>query len=199
MKTKIFPERRVLGVSTEFELEGGGKIRIWEDSGRVFFRCERSLSRDGIYKVWICGDRGDMLLGTLVPEGERLVLGRTVWQMELLRCGCWPVRGGRCRLAVPFGARQTDGWYWEEDPARLVDRETARLGEWRRMLARRTDNGVELAAPWHREEPIPLSALFCLAWTENIQGETCLVWKFDQHGKPCLPVTRHCGEESRAR
>lgn len=186
-------------MSMELELEGRGKLRLWEDGGRVFFRCERGLSGEGIYKVWIWGDGGEMLLGTLAPEGDKLVLGRAVWQMELRRCGCWPVRGGRCRLAVPFGTRQPDGWYWEDDPARFVDEETAHLGEWRRMLARRTKEGAELAIPWRREESIPLAALFCLARVEQIRGECCLAWKFDSGGKPCLLPAQEAGDQSRAR
>ena len=186
-------------MSMELKLDGGGKMRVWEDAGRVFFRCERALSREGIYKVWVCGDGGEMLLGTLVPEGERLVLGRAVWQMELRRSGCWPVKGGRCCLTMPFGGHRTDGWYWEENPARFVDKETACLGEWSKMLVRRLDTGTELAFPWRQEKSIPLSGLFCLACTEEIRGEVCLVWKFDTHGRPCLPGARGVREESRAR
>ena len=186
-------------MSMELKLDDGGKLRVWEDGGRVFFRCERALSRDGIYKVWVWGDGGEILLGTMIPEGERLVLGRAIWQMELIRSGCWPVRGGRCRLAAPFAGKTGDGWCWEDDPARFVDAETAALGEWRRMLVRRRDSGTELAVPWRREEPIPLSALFCLAEQEQIRGEVCLVWKFDCRGRPC-PAHRQGGEEeSRAR
>ena len=177
-------------MSMELELDAGGRLRFWEDAGRVFFRCERAADGEGIYKVWIRGDGGEMLLGTLAPEGEKLVLGRAIWQMELRRSGCWPVRGGRCCLAVPFGNRAGDGWYWEEDPSRYVDQETAALGEWQRMLVcKRGKGGVQLAIPWHRDKPIPLSALFCLAWTERIWGELCLVWKFDEQGRPCMPVS----------
>ena len=125
--------------------------------------------------------------------------GRAVWQMELRRSGCWPVRGGCCRLAVPFGARPTDGWYWEENPVRLVDGETAGRGEWRRMLCRRTADTTELAVPWHREQPLPLSALFCLARTGIVRGEVCLIWKFDGQGRPCLPAAGDGEGESRAR
>ena len=159
-------------------------MRIWEENGRVFFRCERAMSGEGIYKVWIRGDSGELLLGTLAPEMGHLVLGRAIWQMELCRSGCWPVRGVRCRVVIPFGTQQTDGWHWEDDPVRYVDKETAFIGEWQRMLVRRIEGGTELAMPWYRDEPIPLSALFCLAYTERIKGELCLVWKFDEQGRP---------------
>ena len=80
-----------------------------------------------------------------------------------------------------------------------MDKETAYLGEWGKMLVRRLDTGKELAIPWRQDRPIPLSGLFCLAYTEEIRGEVCLVWKFDTHGRPCLPGARGVREESRAR
>ena len=186
-------------MSVELELEGGGKLRMWEDAGRVFFRCERTLSSEGIYKVWIGGDRGEMLLGTLIPEGERLVLGRAVWQMELRRCGCWPVRWGCCRLAVPFGNRQSDGWHWEEHPEQYVDCETAQLGEWRRMLVKKQGDALYLAWPVRETETVPLTALICLAQPTCIRGEMRLVWRFDGNGKPCLSAAPQETEKSRAR
>lgn len=186
-------------MSAELELEGGGKLRIWEDSGRVFFRCERPLSRDGLYKVWIRGDGGEMLLGTLVPEGESLVLGRAVWPVELRRCGCWPVRGGRCVMAFPFQNRQGDGWRWEDNPQRFVDEETAKLGQWRRMLLYKGKGELYLACPLRKELPVPLTALICLAKPELIRGELCLLWRFDSRGKPSLPTTQGEEEMSRSR
>lgn len=175
-------------MSMEFELEGGGRLRVWEDAGRVFFRCERPVSREGLYKVWIRGDGGEMLLGTLVPEGGRMVLGRAVWPMELRRCGCWPVRGGRCDLAFRFQSRQGDGWCWEEQPSKLVDEETAKMGDWQRMLCHKGKDELFLACPVRKDRPVPLTSLICLAKPGRIRGEHCLIWRFDGCGKPCVPA-----------
>lgn len=171
----------------EFAMDGGGRLRVWEDAGRVFFRAERKLDREGLYKVWIRGDGGEMLLGTLVPEGEHLALGRTVWPMELRQCGCWPVKGVKCVMAFRFHSSSGDGWRWEDHPERFVDRETARVGEWRRMLVYKGKDELYLACPFRNHTPIPLNTLFCLAKPKTIRGELCLLWRFDSEGKPCLP------------
>ena len=184
-------------MSMEFELEGGGHLRMWEDAGRVFFRCERALNREGLYKVWIRGDGGELLLGTLVPEGDRLMLGRAVWPMELRRCGCWPVRGGRCNMVFRFQNQTGDGWRWEQNPQQFVDAETAHMGEWRAMLCYKGKDELWLACPLQKDRPIPLAALFCLAKPQRIRGDLCLVWRFDGRGRPCQPGTE--GEERAGR
>ena len=173
------------------EMAGGGMIRQWEDGGRVCFRCEAPLRRDGLYKVWLKGEGEEFLLGTLTPEGGSMLLCRAVGREELRRCGCWPVCAARCAMAYPFRQQQIqqhrDGWYWEEAPARLVDDETAKLGRWSRMLCRKTQDHLELACPIKKEEPLPLVHLFCLARTKRIRGELCLVWRFDGEGRPVFP------------
>ena len=180
-------------MSMTLELEGGGRIRFWEEGARVFFRCERELSTDGIYKVWLRGDEGGMLLGALVPEGGMLRLCRTLSVAELRRCGCWPVRGARCVMAYSFGRKNGgDGWYWEEDPGRFVDRETRMLGEWSRMLCRKIPDGTELAYPVRGNTPIQLVHLFCLAQLRQVRGEMCLVWRFSADGTPSFPKKIGC-------
>jgi len=174
-------------MSERVNMEGGGLAYIREDGGRVRFRCEGELRRDGIYKVWVRGDGGELLLGTMVPEGDRLVLERVMGTGELRRCGCWPVRSLRCRLAWAFPGRGQSGWQWEEHPERLVDAETARVGAWERMLLCRSGAGFELAVPLRRQRPLPLTALFCLARWGKIGGELCIIWSFDEGGSPCFP------------
>lgn len=176
------------------DMEGGGRLTLWEEGPRVLFRCERGLSTDGIYKVWIRGDGGEMLLGALVPEGGVLSLCRTLSVMELRRCGCWPVRRARCVMTCQFARRGNGpaGWYWEEEPARFVDGETRALGEWCRMLCRKNQNGTQLACPVGGNPPIPLVHLFCLAQVQQLRGETFLVWQFLPDGTPSFPKKSEC-------
>ena len=169
------------------EGEGGVSLRFREEGGQVSFRCERPLDRDGIYKVWLRGGGGELLLGTLAPEGELLTLTRVLQLGQLYRCGCWPVRGVCCRLAWSFSERQQRGWQWEEHPECLVDAETARVGEWDRMLLCREERGFSLAFPLKQQRPVPLTALICLAKAGKIGGEVCLVWRFDREGRPVFP------------
>lgn len=186
-------------MSTVLEMEGGGRIKMWEEAGKVFFRCERELSRAGLYKVWIGGDGGELLLGTLVPEGGCLRLLRAMWPMELRRSGCWPVRSARCRMTYPFSGGGHDGWRWVERPQEFVDAETAGLGEWCPMLYYKGTDELCLAWPVRRDVPVPLAALFCLARSRFIRGELCLVWRFDAQGRPRIPVREEEEGKSRAR
>ena len=186
-------------MSRTLEMEGGGILRLWEDGGRVFFCAQRELNRDGLYKVWLRGDGGEMLLGTMAPEGGLLTLRRTLSPMQLQQCGCRPVRGARCRMVYSFGGEQSDGWRWEEHPEHLVDAETARVGEWCRMLYFKCIDGIYLAWPVRRDCPVPLTALICLASVEKIRGETCLVWAFDREGVPRFVPSGNSPWESRSR
>lgn len=181
-------------MAQELELAGGGRIRQWEDGGRVHFRCEIPTRRDGLYKVWLRGDGGEMLLGTPTPEGESMCLCRTVSREELRRCGCWPVRSARCVMAYPFRQQRQpdDGWYWEQDPARFVDRETRELGVWRRMLCRKGEGYVELACCAVGAVPMPLVHLFCLADVRQLRGEKYMVWRFSSDGTPSFPEKIEC-------
>ncbi len=174
-------------MSMVMELSGGGQMKLWEDGGRIFFSCRCPLYRDGLYKVWVQGDGGEMILGTLTPGDGALLLSRAITVGELRRCGCWPVRSARCGMVYPFRKQTQDEWCWEERPQRLVDDETRELGEWSRMLSRRQGEWLELAWPVGRNGPIPLAHLFCLACVRRIRGEPCLVWRFDAEGRPCLP------------
>lgn len=177
-------------MSERMEMSGGGNFCFWEENGRVFFRCEREADCSGLYKVWVCGAGGEFLLGTLVPDGDTLVLNRAVWLVELRRAGCWPVRGANCRLAYSFPKpQQQTQWYWEEHPQHLVDTETARVGEWGRMLVCREGDELRLAFPLKLSRALPLSALICLASPGNIAGDLCLIWRFDRQGRPLLPRT----------
>ena len=141
---------------------------------------------DGIYKVWIRGEGEEVLLGTLVPERGRLLLCRTISLAELQKRACWPVRGARCAMTYSFSRdnRGSDGWGWTQSPQNLTDAETKSLGQWRPMLSRRGEGFAELAVPLRKNDPLPLSHLFCLAEPRCIRGELHLVWRFDENGHP---------------
>ena len=167
------------------ELEGGGNLQVWEEGERVFLRCERPLDRSGLFKVWVRGDGGEQLLGTLAPEGERLLLCRTLLRREMQWEGCWPVRGGCCNMVYTFP--EVENWYWEADPRRLVAPEVVRAGEWRGMLCSKGKNGIQLAIPFQCGAAIPLTGLICLAQFRKVRGKECLVWYFNEKGQPVLP------------
>ena len=51
-----------------------GQLRAERQGLRTVFRADCPAWDAGIRKVWLRGDRGNLLLGTLVPEGDRLRL-----------------------------------------------------------------------------------------------------------------------------
>lgn len=175
-------------------LDGGGTLQIREEGERVLLRCEYPMERSGLFKVWIRGEGGERLLGTLVPEGDCLRLCRTFWRGELRREGCWPIISGRCRMVYAFP--EGEAWYWEADPGKLVSPEVAQSVEWQGMLCCRKKAGVELALPYQSGMEIPLSALVCLARLRTVQGRNCLVWCFNERGEPVFSLEgagkEHC-------
>ena len=175
----------------QFQMEGGGTLILEEEGPRVRLEAVRPEDRRGLYKAWALGPGGSALLGTLVPEGDRLRLARTVSRQSLARAGCWPVTGGRALLVYPFPARgERPGWRPEPSPERLCadplvqESLRGRPG----FCAGRRGEAALLSAPLRPREPFPLPLLFCLARVELREGRPWLVWEFGPDGLPRLPA-----------
>ena len=167
-------------------LEEGGSMQMSVGDTAIDFVCLYPIRRDGIYKVWMRGDGGELLLGTLIPEGERLALRRRISSDTLRRCGCFPVRGAYRVCTQSFGMRSAPGWYREACPQQFVDAGTRQLGVWRPMLCRKGEGWTELA--WRMDGgELPMSHLFCLARPVRIGEELYLVWRFRGDGMPIFP------------
>ena len=171
------------------EMRGGGTLTLRQDGPRVCLEAERSADGRGLYKAWLHGDRGGkFLLGTLAPEGGRLVLRRTLSLGELERAGCWPQFWAEAPLAFSFqpSGPSRGGWYCEQHPERLLADPVLRAQVQGPMLCLREGAGFSLSAPFRPDRPFPLSALFCLARTERREGRLYLVWPFDREGRPIV-------------
>ena len=82
--------------------EKEGKVLLnWDDEG-VTVRAELPARRDGLCKLWLRGEKGQLLLGTLIPEGGRLLLRRRLPRRETERAGVWPPAGVSAALVWPF-------------------------------------------------------------------------------------------------
>ncbi|MCI8869739.1 MAG: hypothetical protein HFF39_04205 [Lawsonibacter sp.] len=172
-----------------FELEGGGQLEVREEGARLRLSVRRRLDGAGLYKAWLRGERGEYLLGTLVPQGQFLCLERTVSRDTLSQAGCWPVAGGRTALAFSFGEEgepPSPDWRWEHRPAlRIRDPVLAEAAAaWGSMLLREGNGGFQLAAPLDIHRPFPLTPLFCLARPLRVDGQTHVVFTFNQEGEP---------------
>lgn len=173
-------------------MEGGGTLSLEEEGLRVHLRAVCPDDGRGLYKVWVRGRGGSLLLGTLTPENGRLALSRTLSRSTLGQAGCWPVTGGNTVLVFPFTEQSEEGepWRTEPDPARLCRDPLLRA-----LLRGRTGffSGQEgearlLAAPFSDQKEFPLPVLFCLAQVEERAGRRWLVWRFDRAGNPVVPA-----------
>lgn len=182
----------------EIQLRGGGQLTLWEE-GQLVQLVQLQASRPddgrGLYKVWIRGMGGRLLLGTLVPEGECLRLRRRVSRIQLERSGCWPVTGGESVLAFSFDHAQ---WCKEAHPERLVrDVVLCRVLNGQTLLLRRREGGFCLAAPFDQSRPFPLNPLFCLSEIRRVEGGLHAVFYFDREGVPIAPHNENdSGENS---
>lgn len=168
-------------------LAGGGQLYIQDEGGLVCFEATRPDDRRGLYKVWLSGEGGRLLLGTLVPEGGRLYLCRRMTKAALERGGCWPVTAGECLLAFSFEKKSGD-WTQENHPERLFrDESLRRMVVGRSMLLRREKEGFTLGARFDPQRSFPIPALFCLARVERVQGQVCALFSFDREGNPLVP------------
>ena len=165
----------------EFDLDGGGRLDIKEEGG--FVRCEATRPNDGrgIYKVWLTGNMGELLLGTLVPEQGELRLCRRVSRDSLERAGCWPIAGGRCVLAFSF---QRGDWVRESAERRLADPVLRQSARGLSALVLGEKDGFRLALPFDSTRPFCLTPAFCFARVERVEGRLCAVFSFDGQGRP---------------
>ncbi|MCI8422560.1 MAG: hypothetical protein HFF50_03360 [Lawsonibacter sp.] len=171
------------------EMAGGGRLLLRQEGPRVRAEAVRPADGQGLYKAWLLGrDGARYLLGTLAPEGNRLVLRRSLSLGELERAGCWPPEGAEAPLAFPF--QTWERWHCERSPERLVRDPLLRPHLRQPLLCRRGQEGFCLAAPFRPECPVPLVPLFCLARVERLEGRPHLVWRFDREGRPLLPTVK---------
>lgn len=82
------------------EMPGTLRLR-WEDLWATA-SAGLSLREAGICKLWLVGERGRLLLGTLAPEGEALTLKRRFSVGEAKRAGAWPPVGVESMLLWDF-------------------------------------------------------------------------------------------------
>lgn len=151
----------------------------------------QAISRAGeraLYKAWLSGEKGKVLLGTLIPEGGALRLRRSVEVAWLERQGAWPPKTAEILEAYSLPPQTPpQGWTRQEEPWRLLDGELRECGrELRWAFLRQDMDGFFLALPWEKQKPFPLSSLFCLASLEKIEEKWYILFRFSRQGKPEL-------------
>lgn len=154
---------------------------VWERDGRAEIEVSREKDDRGPYRVWAIGPGGRCLLGTLTPQGERLILRKTLRRAALEQTGCWPVREVECRLSSPVEwGPVPEGLCWADELLRQTVR-SARGGIYQKL-----PRGFALAYPLDCRCPFPLPPLFCFARTKCLAGRLWWIFSFDEKGSPCF-------------
>lgn len=169
---------------------GGGTLSVREEGLRAVMWAERPNDGRGLYKAYLRGPGGRVLLGTMAPEGGVLRVRRSLSLDELRRRGAWPPQGGGAELSFSFAGPDTPpGWRWAE-PSGFPFRETellrtaVRLG---RVLYREEQEGFALAYPFSTGAPFPFTELFCFARIVAMLGGAYACFRFWASGDPRLP------------
>lgn len=173
----------------------GGWLTCRQTGDRAELTMELPGDSRGLYRGYALGPGGLVELGTLLPEGGRLRLGRSFPVAELQRRGCWPVTGGRVQMTYAFsGARPQSlpgGWRRVERPETLFPEDETLARAARQaggcIRCRRETGEFLLAWPWDPGHPFPLAPLFCLARVKNLGGRAYVVFLFDEGGTPVVP------------
>ena len=165
-----------------------------------------------LLRAWLEGERGELPLGVLAPEGDVFTVCRRLSRRgtrELGRLKCCRVR----RLdeqpekkpkekpekreppsAAPAERREETpsappGWERAARPERLTA--SAFFAHMLRplsgVLTRREGGGRLIAAPYDPAEPFPLPPLFCFARIWDAGSGRYAVFAFDERGAPVMP------------
>ena len=151
-----------------------GELTLEPEPLYTWFTARCRLPGEGLWCAWAVGDRGELRLGVLEPQGDRAVIRRrfsrtmTAPVGKLLRGEVRPAGGGgeweaapqpETLFRTPWLCRQLRG---------VSGALTAKAGE-KRLLA----------LPYDPAEPFPLPPLFCLARIRTIRGKLYVVYAFD--------------------
>ena len=160
-----------------------GEAIMKEDGVRVEICTQIDDPGDGLYRAILEGERGQLSLGVMEPENGRLTLRRRPEWCEVERLGM--VRCVRVGCAFAFGQKKV--WNETNEPSSLLRSEflRSRLSS-QRAWWRRGNDGFTLALPLRSDAPFPLETLFCFACVERVEGELCVVYRFDADENPVV-------------
>lgn len=158
-----------------------GELTAEREGLYTWFSARCPLPGEGLWCAWAVGDRGELRLGVLEPEGNqgfirRRFSGRLTAPLgRLLR--------GEVR---PAGAKQPETWEPVPDPDRLFRAPwlRRRLKGVQGALVRRAGGTRYLALPYDPAKPFPLTTLFCFARLRTVGDAACVVYAFDEQDRP---------------
>nr|WP_325218421.1 hypothetical protein [uncultured Oscillibacter sp.] len=164
-------------------LEGkpAGELMTEREGLYTWFSARCPLPEAGLWCAWAVGDRGELRLGVLEPEGSggtirRRFSGRLTAPLgRLLR--------GEVR---PAGAKEPEVWEPAPAPEQLFRAPwlRQRLSGVQGARVRQAGETRYLALPYDRAKPFPLTTLFCFARLRNLGEGAYVVYAFDKQDRP---------------
>ena len=148
-------------------------------------RCPLPAEEGALWCAWAVGDRGELRLGVLEPQGEGG--GPGMIRRRFSRQMTAPLGRVLRGEARPAGQREPERWENAAAPERLFRAAwlRQRLRGVQPGLTRKTGDGVrELALPYDAKKPFPLTALFCFARVRSIGEGRWAVFRFDSEEHP---------------
>lgn len=167
------------------ERRGDITLALWGPNGsRTEITAAMDDPGDGLYRAFLLGKQGELLLGVLAPEDGRLCVCRRLYHRDVEPLGLL-VRG-EARRSFRF---EETGLCWRETccPAQLFQDRflIQRLRPIGRGWWRREGGVLLLALPLEQGRPFPLEALFCLGRVQRVEGQLCVVYAF-REGQPVI-------------
>ena len=164
-----------------------GSVVLEREGSRIRVSARLSM-REGLYRAVLVGQQGEQNLGVMAPSGGMLTAARQLYVRDVERLGVL-LRGEARPLRGTQSAVTGNNWCKTERLGELITDEF--LKERFSRLAwgyyRRQGQRLLVALPWERGQRFPVTALFCLATLERIEGCVCVVYCFQQ-GRPQLPT-----------
>ena len=138
------------------------------------------LPEEQLWCGWAIGERGELRLGVLEPEGRGSLLCRRFSGSDTGHLG--RILRGEVR---PIG-QEARVWHSAEAPETLFRAPwlQKRLQNIRGALTCCQGERRLLALPWDKRCPFPLTTLFCLGRLECIGGRYYVVYAFDPEDRP---------------
>ena len=158
-----------------------GEMTVAQEGLYLQFYARAALKGKVIPRIYLKGERGEMLLGVAEPaEGGYLLRRRisagAVEPLGVLQCAQVSVQG-----------EKEDSWrLLGGEEVQLCRRYCHALPSVQTGLFRLCCGVREIAFPCGERMPFPMVGLFCLARIEKIRGREYAVFSFDQKGEPIL-------------
>lgn len=168
-----------------------GILRCWDQEVRTVFSVRCACPRSGMYKIYLSGEGGSILLGTPMPEGSFLTLTRTLTHQVLQQAGVLPpLRGELTPVSSGGPVLIPAGWRTPapEELDRLEPMLRQTFQEMTVLWTRDLPDGFALAVPWRSGQAVPATQLICFAVMKNLEGRCCLLFEFGANGMPRIPA-----------